>query len=62
MKELMRELDLIKPYIPRQTYLTIMGQMRAGDMGGATVGIARLRRKIFKEDGHENSNCKQSDG
>ncbi len=33
MKELIRELDLIKPYIPRQTYLTIMGQMKAGDIG-----------------------------
>ena len=62
MKEIMRELDLIKPYIPRQTYLTIMGQVRAGDLGGATVGIARLRRKIMKEDGHENSNSKQSNG
>lgn len=59
MKELMRELDSIKPYIPRQTYLTIIGQMRAGDMGGATVGISRLKRRLLKEEDHENSDSKQ---
>ncbi len=62
MNELMRELDLLKPYIPRQTYLTIIGQMKAGDLGGATVGISRLRRRIFKEVGHEDSNSQQPHG
>lgn len=58
MEALMKELDVIKPYIPRQTYLTIIGQMRAGDMGGATVGISRLKRKVFKEGRYENRNSK----
>ena len=62
MNELMRELDVIKPFIPRQTYLTIMGQMRAGDLGGATVGISRLRWRISREDTNEDSNRKQQNG
>lgn len=63
MNELMRELNAIKPRIPQQTYRTIIGQMRAGDMGGATVGINRLKNKLAREEAaHENSSRKQSNG
>ncbi len=49
MKErLMKELDTIKAMIPWQTYKTIIGQINAGDTGGAKVGIDRLKRKIAK--------------
>ena len=45
-----KELNTIKARIPQQTYRTIIGQMRAGDLGGATVGIERLKKKLAKED------------
>lgn len=51
-----RELALIKYKIPRQTYKTIIGQIKAGDVGGATVGIERLKRRIVREEAaHEDS-------
>jgi hypothetical protein len=63
MNELMKELNAIKPRIPNQTYRTIVGQMRAGDMGGATVGINRLKAKLRREDArHENSCSEQPHG
>lgn len=49
-QELIKELNTIKARIPQQTYRTIIGQMKAGDVGGATVGIERLKRKFAKED------------
>lgn len=63
MTEMMKELNAIKPMIPQQTYRTIVGQMRAGDMGGAAVGINRLKKRIEKEGTiHENRSCKQQNG
>lgn len=56
--ETIKELNMIKSRIPKQTYSTILGQIRAGDLGGATVGIMRLKRKFAKEDDHENSTRK----
>ncbi len=50
MNELIKELNALKPKIPEQTYSTILGQLRVGDLGGATVGIARLKRRLKKED------------
>ena len=58
MNETIKELNTIKSRIPKQTYSTILGQIRAGDMGGATVGISRLKRKFAKEDRHEDSTRK----
>lgn len=56
MNNVIKELNAIKARIPQQTYRTIVGQVRAGDLGGATVGITRLKVKLAKEDaGHENS-------
>lgn len=51
-----KELNAIKARIPQQTYRTIIGQMRAGDLGGATVGSNRLKKKLAKED-VANENC-----
>lgn len=57
--ELIKELNQIRARIPKQTYRTIIGQMRAGDLGGATVGVERLKRKIAREDcQNENSSRK----
>ncbi len=50
MNEAIKELNAIKARIPQQTYRTIIGQMRASDLGGATVGINRLKKKLAKED------------
>ena len=61
MNEVLRELNTIKPRIPVQTYRTIVGQIRAGDMGGATVGINRLKARLRREDEqYENSGSKLS--
>jgi hypothetical protein len=51
MDKTIRELNSIKRYIPLQMYRTIMGQIKAGDTGGATVGIERIKRRLAKEDG-----------
>ena len=59
MNDAIKELNAIKARIPQQTYKTIIGQMRAGDLGGATVGINRLKKKLAREEAvHENSNPK----
>ncbi len=58
-QELIKELNIIKARIPQQTYRTIIGQMHAGDLGGATVGVERLKRRLAREDGrNENRNWK----
>ena len=55
MNDVIKELNTIKARIPQQTYRTIVGQVRAGDLGGATVGINRLKAKLAKEEAsHEN--------
>ena len=49
MKEqVIKDLLMIKKDIPRQTFKTIMGQLKAGDIEGAKVGIERLKRKLLK--------------
>ena len=63
MNEAIKQLNAIKARIPQQTYRTIIGQMRAGDLGGATGGINRLKKKLAKEDAtNENRSRKQSNG
>ena len=58
MGDLTMELKKIKPHIPEQTYRTIVGQIRSGDMGGATVGIYRIKKRIEKEAmKYENCRC-----
>lgn len=48
-KRLYKELKRIKRQIPWKTYRTIIGQIKAGDLSGAQVGIERLKRRIEKE-------------
>ena len=45
-----QELQRIRDRIPRNTYKTILGQLRAGDMIGAAMGVKRLQRQIAKAD------------
>lgn len=53
-----KELNIIKTKIPVNTYRTILGQIQAGDLGGATVGINRLKKKFLKEAQNEDSSSK----
>lgn len=46
MKELKKELDGIKKHIPYNTYKTILGQMKSGEVEAARVGIARIKNKL----------------
>lgn len=45
-----KELQAIRDRIPRNTYKTILGQLRAGDMIGAAMGVKRLQRQITRTD------------
>lgn len=59
MDKSIKELNVIRNLIPRQTYKTILGQIRAGDIKGAAVGIERLKIKLEREEANnENSCCK----
>lgn len=40
------EFNFLKGKIPRNTYKTILGQLKAGDIKGASVGIKRLKEKL----------------
>lgn len=48
-QKVIEELNKIKKDISQQTYRTIMGQINAGDIDGAGVGVQRLQMKIAKE-------------
>ena len=43
-----QELQKIRDRIPRNTYKTILGQLRAGDMIGAAMGVKRLQRQLAR--------------
>lgn len=45
-----QELQKIRDRIPRNTYKTILGQLRAGDMIGAAMGVKRLQRQLARAD------------
>lgn len=45
MKELMKELDSIKRYIPYNTFRTIKGQIKSGNVDAARTGINRIKKK-----------------
>ena len=49
-EKLIKEVKMIKHKIPLQTYKTLIGQIRAGDLNGAEVGIGRLKRKIARRE------------
>ena len=59
MNDVIKELNTIKARIPQQTYRTIVGQVRAGDLGGATVGINRLKAKLAKEEASHENSCRK---
>ena len=42
MEELMKELNSIKKYITYNTYRTIKGQMKSGNVEAARTGISRI--------------------
>jgi hypothetical protein len=46
MEELMKELNSIKKYIPYNTYRTIKGQMKSGNMAAARTGINRIKKRV----------------
>lgn len=50
MKTVIRELKRMKKRIPRQTYRTIIGQIRSGDMEGAATGVERIKNRLKRED------------
>ena len=51
-----KELNAIKNSIHENTYRTIIGQINAGDIGGATVGINRLKKRLQREE-QANEHC-----
>lgn len=56
-EELRMEVDTLKNRIPIQTYRALLGQIRAGDLHGAEIGLMRLRRKLARKeaaDAHRN--------
>lgn len=46
MNDVIKELNTIKSYIPQNTYRTIQGQIKAGDVNGARVGVERMKKKL----------------
>lgn len=49
-ERLIKEVNTIKHKIPWQTYKSILGQIRKGDLDGAAVGIGRLKRRIARKE------------
>lgn len=45
MKELMKKLNSIKKYIPYNTFRTIKGQIKSGNMEAARTGISRIKKR-----------------
>ena len=45
MEELMKELNSINKYIPYNTYRTIKGQMKSGNVEAARTGISRIKKR-----------------
>ncbi len=43
------ELVTIKNQIPVNTYRTILGQIRSGDVKGAQTGIRRMKEKLGRK-------------
>ena len=45
MKEPMNELTSIKKYIPYNTFRTIKGQIKSGNVDAARTGISRIKKR-----------------
>lgn len=53
------ELRSLRGKIPKNTYLSIKGQIMSGNVEGANIGIYRIKKKLTKEAaGYENSSWK----
>lgn len=52
MNELKKELENIRHKIPYNTYRTILGQIKAGHVDAAKVGIERIKRREAKKHGY----------
>ena len=53
MKELMKVLNSIKKYIPYNTFRTIKGQIKSGNVEAARTGICRItKRAAGQKHGH----------
>lgn len=50
MNEAMERLEKLKGKIKPNTYRTIIGQIKAGNVEQALVGIGRLERRVAKTD------------
>lgn len=50
MEKLIKDINMMKRYIPQNTYRTLMGQIKAGDVNGATVGVERLKRRYLQKE------------
>lgn len=49
-EEIKREVMRLKDKIPYPTYKTLLGQIEAGDLHGAYVGISRLKRRLARKE------------
>ena len=56
-EELTIEVIRLKDVLPIQTYRALLGQIKAGDLIGAEIGLLRLKRKRARKeapDAHRN--------
>lgn len=49
MRELLRDLNRVRPNLTRQEYRTIRGQLAAGDSDGARRGLLRVLRRRWRD-------------
>lgn len=54
-EELVKEVETLKDRIHIQTYRSLLGQIRVGDLKGAETGLARLKWKLRRKEA-ENAN------
>lgn len=54
-EELVREVEALKDKIHIQTYRSLLGQIRVGDLDGAKTGLTRLKWKLRRREA-ENAN------
>lgn len=53
------ELYKLKYKIPKNTYRTILGQLKAGDFKGASKGIERIKKRLGgTENGNQQIQCR----
>ena len=49
-EEIKREVMKLKDRIPYPTYKTLLGQIEAGDLHGAYVGISRIKGRLARKE------------